>query len=165
MIRRQPRSTLTDTLLPYTTLFRCIVGRTVQRYPQAEALVFGGRRWSYHQWNERINRPAHTFSDMGVRPFDRVALYLFTGEASATAYFACQKIGAVAVPMNFRLAAGELAHILRDSGARLLIYSHDLAAQVMQARERGVRCSDHWVPDGTDGNPVPQSADLQRPGL
>src|SRR3546814_689084 len=96
-----------------------------------------------------------TFSDLGFRPFDRLALYLFTGEASATAYFACQKIGAVAVPMNFRLAAGELAHILRDSGARLLIYSHDLAAQVMQAREMGVRVSDYMVNAGPDEIPVP----------
>jgi len=122
-----------------------ILDRTVQRYPQAEALVFGGRRWSYRQWNRRINRLAHALRAMGVRPFDRVALYLFTGEASATAFFACQKIGAVAVPMNFRLAAGELAHILRDSGARLLIYSHALADQVAQARQLGGCAPDHLV--------------------
>jgi fatty-acyl-CoA synthase len=118
-----------------------ILGSTVQRHPHAEALVFEGRRWSYQQWNERINRVANAFAAMGVRPFDRVALYLFTGEACATAYFACQKIGAVAVPMNFRLAAGELAHILRDSGARLLVYSHSLRDQVAQARELGARPS------------------------
>lgn len=110
-----------------------ILRRTVERAPQAEALVFEGRRWTYRQWDQRVNRVAHVLRGMGVRPSDRVAMYLFTGEASATVFFACQKIGAVAVPMNFRLAPGEVAHILDDSGARLLVHSHELADQVAQA--------------------------------
>ncbi len=48
---------------------------------------------------------------------DRVAFYVSTSENSVTTYFACQMLGAVAVPMNFRLSAGEAAHILQDSGA------------------------------------------------
>ncbi|TAL84178.1 MAG: AMP-dependent synthetase [Candidimonas sp.] len=113
-----------------------LLNRSVDRYPDAIALVFDQRRWSYAQWNIRINRVAEALVDLGVRPFDRVALYLSTGEASVTVYFACQKIGAVVVPMNFRLAAGEVAHILQDSGARLLVYSHALARQAVQAQQQ-----------------------------
>lgn len=125
-----------------------ILRRTVERVPQAEALVFGNRRWTYRQWDQRINRVAHALLDMGVRPSDRVALYLFTGEASATVFFACQKIGAVAVPMNFRLAGGEVAHILRDAGARLLVYSHDLFDQVVQTERLAGRLPECMVVGG-----------------
>lgn len=125
-----------------------ILRHTVERVPQAEALVFDGRRWTYQEWDQRINRVARALLDMGVRPSDRVALYLFTGEASATIFFACQKIGAVAVPMNFRLAPGEVAHILRDSGARLLAYSHDLAGQVAQAMRLAGRLPECMIVGG-----------------
>ncbi|WP_417251982.1 class I adenylate-forming enzyme family protein [Castellaniella sp.] len=110
-----------------------ILSQTVDKHPGKEALVFEGRRWTYAAWNARINRLCHALSDMGVRPLDRVALYLKTDEASATLYFACQKIGAVVVPMNFRLAPAEVAHILRDSGARVLAYSQSHAASALAA--------------------------------
>ncbi len=113
-----------------------ILIQAVDRYPHKEALVFGSRRWTYAEWNARVNRVAHALTGLGVRPSDRVALYLSTDEASVTTYFACQKLGAVAVPMNFRLAAGEVAHILRDAGARLLVYSHSLLANVLEARQQ-----------------------------
>lgn len=112
-----------------------ILTQTVARHPRKEALVFEDRRWTYADWNARINRLCHALSDMGVRPLDRVALYLTTDEASATLYFACQKIGAVVVPMNFRLAAAEVAHLLNDSGARVLVYSHSHAANVLAAAQ------------------------------
>ena len=107
--------------------------RTVERHPEREALVHSGRTWSYEEWNSRVNRAAHALAELGVRPYDRVALFLEAGEASVTLYFACQKLGAVAVPMNFRLAPREVAHILRDSGARLVAYSGALAATALKA--------------------------------
>jgi acyl-CoA synthetase (AMP-forming)/AMP-acid ligase II len=104
-----------------------ILIQAVERYPNHEALAFGDRRWTYAQWNTRINRFARALAELGARPWDRVALYMSTNEASVTTYFACQKLGAVAVPMNFRLSPGEVTHILRDSGARILVYSGNLA--------------------------------------
>lgn len=111
-----------------------ILVQAVERYPDREALVFHDRRWTYAQWNARINRFAQALAELGVRPWDRVALYLSTNEASVTTYFACQKLGAVAVPMNFRLAPAEVAHILRDSGARVLVYSDRLGSSVAAVR-------------------------------
>ncbi len=110
-----------------------IFTQAVDRHPEREALVSGDRRWTYAQWNARINRLSHALAALGVRPLDRVALYLNTDEASATTYFACQKLGAVAVPLNFRLAPAEVAHILRDSGARILVYTGALVDRVLAA--------------------------------
>ncbi|WP_210547220.1 class I adenylate-forming enzyme family protein [Rhodoferax sp. PAMC 29310] len=132
-----------------------ILTRAVDRYPNREALVFGSKRWTYAEWNRRINRFAQALTELGVRPFDRVAIYLSTDEASVTSYFACQKIGAVVVPMNFRLAAGEVSHILRDSGARLLIYSHALEANVLLAK-LAVRSVHDFIAVAGNGASLPE---------
>ncbi len=105
--------------------------RTAERFPDRAALVTAGRRWTYAEWLGRVSRLAHGLAELGVRPSDRVAFYVHTSEASVTTYFACQRLGAVAVPLNFRLAAGEVRHILRDSGARVLVYGRPLAETVL----------------------------------
>jgi fatty-acyl-CoA synthase len=98
-------------------------------------LVQGESRWTYDAWYRRILRLAGALAELGVRPTDRVAFYMNTSEASATTYFACQILGAVAVPMNFRLASGEVAYILQDAGARVLIYGHNLQDHVLRLSE------------------------------
>ena len=105
--------------------------RTAERFPDRTALVHAGRRWTFAEWLGRVSRLAHALSDLGVRASDRVAFYVHTSEASVTTYFACQLLGATAVPLNFRLAAGEVRHILRDSSARVLVYGRPLADVVL----------------------------------
>jgi fatty-acyl-CoA synthase len=109
--------------------------QSVEKYPNRAALVHGERRWTYGAWYARIQRLAGALAELGVRPTDRVAFYLYTSEASATTFFACQLLGAVAVPMNFRLASGEAAYILRDSGARVLVYGRNLQENVLRVAE------------------------------
>ena len=113
-----------------------IFNQSVERYPEHTALIFEDRRWTYSQWNGRVRRFAQGLSDLGVRPSDRVAFYVTTSENSVTTYFACQMLGAVAVPLNFRLAAGEAAHVLRDSGARVLIYGRYLTPNVLEIQKQ-----------------------------
>ena len=94
--------------------------QAAERYPNHTALIFENRRWTYREWHARVRRFAQGLADLGVRPSDRVAFYVTTSENSVTTYFACQILGAVPVPLNFRAAAGEAAYVLQDSGARVL---------------------------------------------
>lgn len=110
-----------------------MVTQTVERHPDREALVSDGKRWTYLEWNCRINQAANVLAALGIRAYDRVAIFIHSGEAAATVFLACQKLGAIAVPVNFRLSAGELAHILTDSGARALLYGADLSAVALLA--------------------------------
>ena len=112
-----------------------MVMRTVERHPHREALVASGRRWTYEAWNGRINQAAHALSGLGIRAYDRVVIFIHSGEAAATVFMACQKLGAIAVPVNFRLSAGELSHILVDSGARALVYGAELAEAARRATD------------------------------
>ncbi len=50
--------------------------RTVERHPHREALVADGKRWTYRAWNGRINQAANGFAELGVRPFDRVLIFM-----------------------------------------------------------------------------------------
>ena len=109
-----------------------ILEASVERYPNHTALVFEGRRWTYLEWHARVRRFAQSLSELGVRPGDRVAFYVSTSENSVTTYFACQMIGAVAVPLNFRLSPGEAAYIIEDSGARVVVYGRQLIENTLK---------------------------------
>lgn len=107
--------------------------RTVERHPEREALVADGRRWTYEGWNARINQAANSFFALGIRPLDRVVICANPGEAGLTTYMACQKLGAIAVPINVRSSQGELSHILQHAGARAIVYASEVAALVAHA--------------------------------
>jgi acyl-CoA synthetase (AMP-forming)/AMP-acid ligase II len=121
-----------------------ILAQAVERYPNHRALVFENRRWTYAEWYARICRFAQALADLGVRPGDRVAFYVSTSEASVTTYFACQVLGAVAVPINFRLSPGEVAYILHDSGARILVYGRQLMDNALKVAAQ-VRCVHDYI--------------------
>ena len=110
-----------------------VLKSSAERYPKRTALVFEERRWTYTEWFERVSRFARALSEMGVRPGDRVAFYVSTSENSVTTYFACQLLGAVAVPLNFRLSPGEVTYVLKDSGARILVYGLTLTENTLEA--------------------------------
>jgi len=131
-----------------------ILAQAVERYPTHRALVFENRRWTYAEWYARICRFAQALADLGVRPGDRVAFYVSTSEASVTTYFACQVLGAVAVPINFRLSPGEVAYILHDSGARVLVYGRQLMDNALKVAQQ-VRCVHDYISYAEHASTVP----------
>ena len=89
-------------------------------------------RVSYPELNGRVNAAAHALIGMGVRPGDRVALLCHNGIEFIESYFAIAKLGAVVVPLNWRLTAPELIFILKDCGATVLVFG-DAFAEVTEA--------------------------------
>ncbi|MCC5859637.1 MAG: o-succinylbenzoate--CoA ligase [Ectothiorhodospiraceae bacterium] len=102
-----------------------------------EALVFEGVRYSYRDFNQRINRAASALTGMGVSKGDRVAMLLLNSNAFLEVLFACGKLGAIAVPINFRLSPAEVGFILEDSQAATLIYHPLFSALVEPGRGNG----------------------------
>ena len=122
--------------------------------PRLEALVEveRGRRFTYAELNARANRAADVFRGLGVRPGERVALLLMNGAEFVESFFALAKIGAVIVPLNWRLVPDELAFILKDSGARVLVYDGEFQKCVRDLHQRGGRRPAlHHVHLGHDG--------------
>jgi long-chain acyl-CoA synthetase len=113
-------------MLTINTLFE----NTVSKFPDQPALVYGNESWTYAEWNKRVRRLAQALSDLGVQAADCVVIFMKTSEATATAYMACQMLGAIAVPINFRLSSNEASYIIRDCHARVLIYDDSLLVAV-----------------------------------
>ena len=120
--------------------------------PAREAYVGDdGHRFTFRALNERCNRAANAFVGAGVLPGERVALLLMNSPEFVEAYFALAKIGAVVVPLNWRLVADELAFILKDSGATRLIFDAEFAETVAELHARGEETDvGHWLQTGTE---------------
>ncbi len=104
------------------------------------ALVEGGRSYTFGDFDERTTRLGRALLDLGVRRGDRVAVLMLNSVAFMEAVFGCAKLGAIVVPINFRLAAAEVGYILADAGADVLICHRSLASVGTQALgEPGVR--------------------------
>jgi len=105
-----------------------------------------GVRLTYGELNERANRLANALLGAGVAPGERVGLLLMNSAEFMEAYFALAKIGAVVVPLNWRLVPDELEFILKDSGTRRLIYDSEFEAAAAELQSRGDRTDvRHWL--------------------
>lgn len=107
-----------------------------KRRPTAAAVVFGARRLSYSELNERACRAANALLAEGVGRGDRVAGLMHNCDAFVVLFFAAAKIGAIFVPVNFRLAAPEIARILAGCEPRLLFCGTSLSAVREEVRDR-----------------------------
>jgi len=119
--------------------------KRAQLSPRLEALVEveRGRRFSYAELDARANRVGHALLAQGIRPGDRVALLLGNGVEYVETYFALAKIGAVMVPLNWRLVPDELAFIVGDAGALALVHDaeFDGAAAALLSADTPLRVS------------------------
>jgi len=114
------------------------VARRASRQPDAVALVDGvtGERFTYRELDHRVSARASTLVADGVGAGDRVALLAENSTSYLEWFFAIARTGAVCVPLNTRLAPDEVAYMLSDSGARVLVHSPALASLAQGALER-----------------------------
>lgn len=108
--------------------------RARRLYADREAVVDGTLRLTYRQFFERCDRWSAALQALGVRPGDRVATIAPNTHAHLEAFYAVPQIGAVVVPINFRLTANDFAYILKHSGARVVCVHSDYLEAVDSIR-------------------------------
>lgn len=103
----------------------------------------GGVETTYAQLEARTNQLAAALSATGVQRGDRVAMLTLNSPQVMEIYLAVAKLGAIAVPVNFRLHPSEVAYVLEDSGATLLFHSTAFAelASAATAENRRIQRS------------------------
>lgn len=94
----------------------------VRRYPDRLACVCDGVTHTYAEMEVLTNRLARTFYDCGVRTGDKVAYLIPNSIELVGVYLAIQRIGAVAVPLNYRLISREIAFLTNAVDAKLLVF-------------------------------------------
>ena len=96
--------------------------------PARCALKYRGEEISYGEFHDRIRRVGGWLAARGIGPDDVVAVLMKNSAAFLDIAFAVSHIGAVFLPINFRLSADEVAYIVENSGARVLIADDELAS-------------------------------------
>ena len=102
--------------------------------PDAVALRFEGEAITYEKLNLRANRLANGLKGVGVEKGDRVAIMLPNIPEFVYVLVATLKLGAVAVPFNTLYKGGEILHILKDSGAKVLVALTNFAPMINEIR-------------------------------
>ncbi len=97
---------------------------------------YRGRRITYSELAERVNRFGNALLDLGVEIENRVLLILPDCPEFAEAFWGAIKIGAVPVPVNPWLKGGDYAFLLEDSRAKVVVAAGDAAAEVVPLRDQ-----------------------------
>lgn len=95
--------------------------RRALRAPDCPALTFDDTTWSFAEMQDRIERFADMLAAGGTTAGERVGYLGFNHSEFLVAMFATARLGAIFVPLNFRLTSAELAFMIGDSGVRTLI--------------------------------------------
>ncbi|NPV60442.1 MAG: long-chain-fatty-acid--CoA ligase [Actinobacteria bacterium] len=93
--------------------------------PEKECMVCGEVRLTWRELNRRVNRLANALAGLGVEKGAKVATLALNCHRLIEIYYATSKIGAVTVPLNFRLAPDELVYVINHSDAEVLIADHN----------------------------------------
>jgi len=117
--------------------------------PRLEAFIdtHTSRRFTFAELDARANRTANFLArELGVKKGDRVALLLMNSPEFMESFFAIAKLGAVCVPLNWRLVPDELQFILKDSGSTVVIYGGEFGQTVGALELRGAATDvKQWV--------------------
>lgn len=98
-----------------------IIDETTDKFKDKTAVVFYGRKISYGELRDQIDRLATALCDLGVKKGDRVALLLLNSPQFIIAYFGALKAGAVVTAISPVYVSPEIKHQLLDSGATTVI--------------------------------------------
>lgn len=128
--------------------------RAVQLYPERDAIIDESTRYTYAQFQERANRLANALTALGVQKGDRVALLAPNNHRFLECFYGVTAIGAVLVPLNYRLVPSDFIYIINHAGATAFIIDDELLPVAGQIRPEltAVRQFICW---SYSGDPVP----------
>jgi long-chain acyl-CoA synthetase len=104
-----------------------LLAEAAARRPGGEAVVCEETRLTYGDLSRAVEQLSAALAAEGVAAGDRVAMLIGNRTEFVTVLFALARLGAIAVPMGLRLQGPEIAHVLADCGASVLIHEADLA--------------------------------------
>src|SRR5580704_2083610 len=111
-----------------------LLDNTGIKVPLNTALVFEEKSYTYADLSTLTGRLSAGLLEQGVRSGDRIAFLLPNCLEIVICYYACFKIGAIAIPLNVRFPAELLQYAINHSGARLLISEPSLFSQIEKIR-------------------------------
>jgi acyl-CoA synthetase (AMP-forming)/AMP-acid ligase II len=117
-----------------------LIRRGARYFAERRAVLFEDKALTFAEVDELSNRFAHVLARNGIGRGGRMAILANNSLYSVPVDFGCVKAGAARTPLNARLSMDEHAHMLRETGARLVIYDAELAerAEALVSRVSGL---------------------------
>jgi fatty-acyl-CoA synthase len=110
--------------------------RARKLYADREAVVDGESRWTYEQFFDRCDRWSSALQGLGLKPGDRVAIISPNTHAMLECFYAVPQLGAVIVPLNYRLSPDDFAYMIEHSGSRFVCAHADYLEAVDGVRNK-----------------------------
>jgi fatty-acyl-CoA synthase len=118
--------------------------RAAKLYPNKTAVVDGDGRYTYAQFQDRVNQLGHALLELGVQQGDRVCILSPNSHFFLESYYAVTQIGAVLVPLNYRLVAADHEYIMNHAGVKVVLVDHEYTATVDKIRPN-LKTVEHYV--------------------
>ncbi|MCZ6462860.1 MAG: AMP-binding protein, partial [Proteobacteria bacterium] len=118
--------------------------RASQLYPDKIAVVDGDLRLDYRAYQERVNRLSNALLELGIRKGDRVCILSPNSHFFLESFYGTSQIGAVLVPLNYRLVPADHEYILNHAGVKAVLVDWEYTGIVDEIRPR-LPTIEHWV--------------------
>ncbi|HKH25859.1 MAG TPA: AMP-binding protein [Acidimicrobiia bacterium] len=136
--------------------FATVFESVADAIPDSPALVQDDRRRTWHEFDERAARLAAAFRALGLGPDSKVAFYLYNSNEYLETLFATFKLRAVPANVNYRYTADELAYLLDNSDAEVVVFHGSLGDRVDAVRDPNLKVRATVQVD--DGSPLVEGA-------
>ncbi len=126
--------------------------RASELYPGKTAVVDGNRRYTYRELQARVNQLSHALLRGGIRKGDRVCILSPNSHFFLESFYGTSQIGAILVPLNYRLVAADHEYILNHAGVKAVLVDWEYTALVDEIRE-SLTTVEHWIEARDEGSP------------
>lgn len=111
------------------------IKKALKLFPQKEGIVCGSHKLTYQEFYNRVNLLSNCLKKYGIKKDDRVSILHPNCHYFLEAYYGISNIGAVSVPINYRLSPKEIAFIINDSDSKILISDPQFANVIDSVRD------------------------------
>ena len=127
--------------------------RAAKLYPNKTAIVDGNERFTYGQYQARCNQLAHALLKLGIGKGDRVCILSPNSHYFMESYYGVTQIGAVLVPLNYRLVASDHEYIINHAGVKAVLVDYEYTKVVDEIRP-SLKSVQHWIVADPAPNPA-----------
>jgi fatty-acyl-CoA synthase len=118
--------------------------RAAQLYPDKIAVVDNDRRFDYREFQLRANRLANALIGLGIRKGDRVCILSPNSHFFLESFYGTSLIGAILVPLNYRLVAADHQYILNHAGVKMVLVDWEYT-KIVDGIRPNLRTVQHWI--------------------
>ena len=127
--------------------------RAADLYPEKLAIVDGERRFTYRDFEARVNQLSRALTRLGIQKGDRVCILSPNSHFFLESFYGTSQIGAVLVPLNYRLVAADHEYILNHAGVKAVLVDWEYTGGVDAIRPN-LETVEHWIEARDDVEPA-----------